>query len=298
MGNHSEMSDRLHVVVPADQGANPSHERTNEGDLKQGGTAVPPKVLVVAYGVGVDSTAMLIGMAQRGERPDLILTADTGDEKPETYAYIPIMNAWLAKAGFPAITVVKNARPKSLDTSLAASCERLGTLPSLAYGSGAHQCSLVWKRDPQIKFVKGGKLIINGERTETKGWQPAKDAWARGEKIVQCIGYDNGPRDSCRAGKAMGMETPGYINRYPLIEWGWDRERCIKEIEAAGLPVPMKSACFHCPASKKTEIDWLAKFHPELTERAVAMERKAIAGGGFRGKGLGRSFSWGDYLNK
>ena len=41
--------------------------------------------LVVSYGMGVDSTAMLIGMAQRSIRPDLILFADTGGEKPETY---------------------------------------------------------------------------------------------------------------------------------------------------------------------------------------------------------------------
>ena len=39
--------------------------------------------IVVAYGMGVDSTAMLIGMYLRGLRPDLILFADTGGEKPE-----------------------------------------------------------------------------------------------------------------------------------------------------------------------------------------------------------------------
>lgn len=74
--------------------------------------------LVVAYGVGVDSTAMLIGMHARGIRPDLIIFANTGDEKPATYAYIPIMKQWLESVGFPLITVVKNARPRSGDISL------------------------------------------------------------------------------------------------------------------------------------------------------------------------------------
>lgn len=32
--------------------------------------------LVVAYGMGVDSTALLVGLHQRGLRPDLILFAD------------------------------------------------------------------------------------------------------------------------------------------------------------------------------------------------------------------------------
>lgn len=37
----------------------------------------PKAPLVVSYGVGVDSTAMLVAMQQRGIRPDLILFADT-----------------------------------------------------------------------------------------------------------------------------------------------------------------------------------------------------------------------------
>jgi hypothetical protein len=37
----------------------------------------PDWPLVVAYGLGVDSTAMLVELAQRKIRPDLILFADT-----------------------------------------------------------------------------------------------------------------------------------------------------------------------------------------------------------------------------
>ena len=40
----------------------------------------PDCPLIVAYGVGVDSTAMLIEFAFRGIRPDHILFADTGGE--------------------------------------------------------------------------------------------------------------------------------------------------------------------------------------------------------------------------
>lgn len=242
--------------------------------------------LIVAYGVGVDSTAMLVGLHQRGERPDLILFADTGDEKAITYEYIPVINEWLDSVGFPRVTVVKNARPVSGDKSLSESCMRLGVLPALAYG--AHQCSLVWKRDPQQKFVKK--------------WQPAIDAWARGETVTNCIGYDAGPRDSCRSYKAEGKASPGYANRFPLIEWGWDRERCMAEIAAAGLPVPTKSACFHCPASKAHEIQWLKVNAPAQFDRAIKMERLAqpkIDARKAEGKrvstaGLGRTFAWGD----
>jgi hypothetical protein len=230
----------------------------------------------VAYGMGVDSTAMLVGLHARGERPDLILFADTGDEKPETYAYLPVINEWLARVGFPLVTVVKNARPKSGDVSLSASLIRNRVLPALAYGQ--HQCSLVWKRDPQQKFIKA--------------WAPAVDAWAAGLDVVMCIGYDAGPRDSCRQYKAEGKETAGYKNRFPLIELGWDRERCEREIAAAGLPIPVKSACFHCPASKKHEIVELVARNPALAERAMLIERLAHERGLNKIAGLGRKFSW------
>ena len=45
----------------------------------------PRAPIILAYGIGVDSTALLIELHARGETPDLVLTADPGAEKPETY---------------------------------------------------------------------------------------------------------------------------------------------------------------------------------------------------------------------
>lgn len=240
--------------------------------------------VVVAYGMGVDSTAMLVGMQQRGERPDLILWADTGDEKPQTYAYLPIINEWLARVGFPLVTVVKNPSPKTHDLSLSDRCLRNGVLPSMAYGG--HTCSLVWKIEPQQAWIKR--------------WAPAIECWASGQDVITCVGYDNGGADAKRCGKAMGKKFAGYTNRYPLIEWKWDREECIRQIVAAGLPSPGKSACFHCPSMKKHEIVELARVHPILFAKALRMEvnaeayhAKRAAETGKKGtQGLGRNFAW------
>ena len=46
--------------------------------------------VVAAWGMGLDSTAMIIEWVARGERLDLVLTADTGTEREETYAFLPI----------------------------------------------------------------------------------------------------------------------------------------------------------------------------------------------------------------
>ena len=54
-------------------------------EVQQRPSEVP---LVIADGLGVNSTALLIGLSRAEVRPDLILFADTGSEKPETYAYL------------------------------------------------------------------------------------------------------------------------------------------------------------------------------------------------------------------
>jgi hypothetical protein len=55
----------------------------------------------------------------------------------------------------------------------------------------------------------------------------------------------------------------------------FNREKCKQIIANAGLPVPVKSAWWFCPASKKHEISWLREHHPELLERALEIDRNA-----------------------
>lgn len=94
----------------------------------------PLPVLVVAYGMGVDSTAMLIGLAARGIRPAAILFADTGGEKPETYAYLPVIQGYLTRVGFPPVITVRYEPTRAAYRTLEEQCLHTGTLPSLAYG--------------------------------------------------------------------------------------------------------------------------------------------------------------------
>ena len=63
--------------------------------------------IIVAYGVGRDSTALIVEMQRRGIRPDAILFANIGSEKRETYEFIPVFSQWLTSHGFPRITVVR-----------------------------------------------------------------------------------------------------------------------------------------------------------------------------------------------
>ena len=244
--------------------------------------------LVVSYGVGVDSTAMLVAMQRRDIRPDLVLFSDVGAEKPETYAYLPIINAWLASVGFPLVTVVRYRPKRAPYRNLEGKCLANQTLPSLAFGK--HSCSLVFKVEPQNRFVQE--------------WPPALRAWASGHRVRKAIGYDSGEQDCRRRRKAdaavANNERAGHIDAqryaywYPLQEWNIDRVECLRLIALAGLPVPIKSACFFCPASRKSEVVWLRDTHPMLFRRALRIERTARDGKhGLKSvAGLGRSFAW------
>ena len=126
--------------------------------------------------------------------------------------------------------------------------------------------------------------------------------------VVKAIGLDEGEQHRLTWAKPKPDEQERKPSReafldahffhywYPLFEWHMDRAACERSIREAGLPVPMKSSCWFCPASKKHEIVWLREHHPELLERALAIEANAQPNL-TSVIGLGRSFSWTDFLN-
>lgn len=239
------------------------------------------KPVWVCYGAGTDSTAMLIGMVARGERIDLITFADTGAELPRTYEYIPVMDRWLRERGYSGVTVVRYATRKGVTETLEQSIVKNQTVPALAFGW--HTCSIRFKIDPQVKYA---------ENVET-----FKAAWAEGARVVRCIGYDASPADEKRACRSTTKfpDLNEYENRFPLREWGWDRERCLTEILKAGLPDPGKSSCYFCPARKKPEIRAMGVENPSYLARAIEIEKAALAGGKLKKvRGLGRHFAWKD----
>lgn len=233
--------------------------------------------VIVAWGAGVDSTAMLIELVERGERIDRVLFADTGAEKPETYRFIPLFRAWLADRGV--LSEIVRYVPRRFKNwpaylTLTENLVTNGTLPSIAFGRGT--CSLKWKVAPQHAWAQS--------------WPPAIAAWGRGEKVVKLIGYDCGPADDRRYAEVRDLDDPLYSHRYPLREWGWSRADCIARIERAGLPVPPKSACFFCTAAKPDEVRSLprAQLRQIVLIEARAQPRLRTVEGLWRKTVLGR----------
>lgn len=229
--------------------------------------------IVVAYGGGTNSTAFLVEMVRLGEPVDAILFADTGGERASTYAYVAMFSAWLVERGYPAINIVKKGgRQETLEQD----CLRKAMLPSLSYGYKG--CSHKYKIEPQDKFVNN--------------WQPAREAWDAGLKVVKLIGYDMDEPH-----RAAIPEDRKYTYRYPLLEWGWGRDECVAAIARAGLPQPGKSACFFCPSMTKPEILQLRKEEPALLIRALNIESTAKDAGNLNSvNGLGRRLNWGEFI--
>lgn len=228
--------------------------------------------LNVCYGAGVDSTAMLMALADAGIRPDVITFADTGGEKPESYYQLHTMNLWLIKRGWPLINKCKKITLATTPyNDLEGNCTDNETLPSLAFGMKS--CSIKWKQGPQDQFLKG---VTRGPAK-----RPAHELWNRylktGKKIIKLIGYDSSPAD-IRRSKKIKTEDADFLYNYPLQTMGWSRPDCVDRIKAEGMPVPIKSACWYCPASQKWELFWLAGQHPELFMRALEIEHKAMLG--------------------
>jgi len=220
--------------------------------------------IIVSFGGGSNSTAVIINMVKHQIVPDNILFADTGGEHPNTYKFIDEFNNWLTDRNFPEIQTLKYKNKNGEELTLEQDCLNNNTIPPIAFGWKT--CSQKFKIAPVEKYIK---------------------AKYPNEKIQMWVGFD---ADEERRIKANPNEN--FENYFPLIEWGWNRDKCIEVIAKAGLTLPGKSSCFFCPNMKKHEI---LKLPDELKERAIAMEKNATKLAEL--KGLGRNKSWTELIN-
>jgi hypothetical protein len=236
----------------------------------------PLSPVVVSYGGGVNSTALLIALKYKNIIPDDIIFADTQAEMPETYQYLEIFNQWLINNGMPSITVVKqnsftHRKTGQQYSSIEEKCLLSHELPSKAYGHSS--CALQYKILPMDKYVKNKYQNLLKE----------------GVKIRRLIGYHAG--EIRRMLKHNISEDKIFIYEYPLIDYGLSQGHCNVLIANEGLKIPPKSSCFFCPNRKPLEVLELREKYPDLYKRGCDIENNA----NLRSiVGLGRNFRWKD----
>lgn len=231
--------------------------------LPMGMSLVPPaSPWGINFGGGCNSTALIIECQRRALRPDWILFADTGSERPETLAHVLAMQEWCSAKSFAPIEVVRWIRKDGTFEALHDNCLRTGFMPSKAYGFAG--CTSKWKVQPMERWRK-----------------------ARGfDRGAFAVGYDAG--EARRIGRACARgDDPAMTAWYPLVAWEIDRAACDKICASEGMTVP-KSSCFMCPNMKRHEWEELREAHPDLFAMSLEIETKARAAGNPPQRGRGQ----------
>ena len=215
--------------------------------------------IVVTFGAGVDSTAKLVNMWKLNIRPDVIVFADTGGERPDIYAHLEKVDKWCEKVDFPKIDIVRHTHKEHGREGLLGELKRRKSLPSLAFGFKT--CSLKYKTTACQRHI-----------VQTLGIK----------KYVKTIGYGTGEIDraiksceSVKAGKVRFYAGEEMKLWFPLIDWKLNRSDCKKLSKTVGF-CTAKSSCYFCPAMKASEVVLLSKHYPDEFKEAINIEKNFL----------------------
>jgi len=197
-------------------------------------------VRILSFGAGVQTTALLL---KDPKRYDYVVFADVGDEKPETYKYLEEYIKPFCEVNKINFVTVRN--PKW--DSLMAHCLENKIIPTRSF----RWCTSKFKISPIRKFAKSLGATRKNPFYQDIG-----------------ISFD----ESHRLGGSK-YDVKYLVSEFPLAWEKITREDCYKIIKDAGFPVPPKSGCYYCPFAKKQEFIDLKRSHPELWDKAEAMEK-------------------------
>ena len=211
---------------------------------------------------GKDSSALAVHLRESVPGMEYFF-CDTGAELPETYEYLTRLEVILGKP------IARLNASRGFDHWFEVF---RGTLPS-----------------PQMRWCTKNMKIKPIE--EWIGDTPAVSYVA--------IRADESNR------KGYISTKPNIQSRFPFIEDGIDRDGVMRILADAGIGLPeyyewrTRSGCYFCFYQRKAEWIGLSERHPELFERAVAIEQKILGDAGvggdadFRDRAMrGRQYTW------
>ncbi len=211
---------------------------------------------------GKDSSALAVYL--RGKVPEMeYFFCDTGAELPETYEYLTRLEVILGKQ----ITRLNSQRGFDHWFEIFR-----GTLPS-----------------PQMRWCTTNMKI-----------KPIEE-WVGDDPVFSYVGIraDEANR------KGYISTKPNIQTKFPFIEDEINRDGVMKILSDAGIGLPRyyewrtRSGCYFCFYQRKAEWIGLSERHPELFERAIAIEQKVLRDAGIDGDAdftnqamRGRQYTW------
>lgn len=259
--------------------------------------------VVLSYGLGADSTALLLRWLTEPASRDfdldqlLVVTAMTGDERRRTGPLIEqhvlprlrragVRYAQVARAGprqADGIRVLDDSTsPGRLYVEGAYTLEdeltAAGTAPQ---ASGRRLCSMKFKGWVIDRYIADYSPTATrhffGYEVGEKG-RAMKCARLMPGRLV--FGFEMKERG--RAGRATEYDTAHRVAEFPLIQWGWTRSDCERYIESVtGVNIWPKSACYYCPfslTSRDGRVESLRRYDddPESAIETLRLEWRAL----------------------
>ena len=214
----------------------------------------------VSLSGGKDSSAMLLLMIERDMPIDMVLSADTGMEFPEMYEHLAKLDEHLFRERGIHITTLRHPKgfeylmfdePKQKPRSLE-NRAKLGIPP---YGNGWPGIRVRWCTG-QLKTH-----LITKEVNRLKGELGA----------IHYVGIAADEAWRCKD------------ERYPLVEWGITEAQALQACYDRGFDfgglyeIYHRASCWCCPFQRIDELRKLRKHHPELWEKLLELDRRALA---------------------
>lgn len=227
----------------------------NENEKAQKEEVAP--LHIISLGAGVQSSTMAL-MAAKGEitpMPKAAIFADTQDEPSEVYKWLD----WLEKElPFPVIRATKG-KLSVLATTIHRAKVSGNTYTQYGIpvfirnlqgtvGKAQRQCTEKSKLD-----------VIYREETRLRNGGP----------VIQWIGISMD-----EVGRMKPARRPWCSNRYPLIELGISRSKCLLWMKRNNFPTPPRSACVYCPYHNNEEWQRLKTHDPDGFAAAVEFEKQ------------------------
>ncbi len=210
-----------------------------------------------SYGGGVQSTAVLVLVAQGRLDYDYFLFANVGEdsEHPDTLKYFRGVAVPYAKQYGINLHELRKYRKGEIETVYGRAMGNNRTIPipiRMSNGApGRRSCTADFKIRVIAKWLR--------EHGATKE-DPA------------ITGLGISVDEFQRARSESGIKHQ--ILEYPLIDLRLSRQDCINIIASEGLPVPPKSSCFFCPYHRRDEWVILKNQRPDLFAKVVELEKR------------------------
>lgn len=203
-----------------------------------------PKRQYLSFGAGVNSTALLLLLMDRGENFETVFVNHGGDY-PETYEYVEYLRA----EGFEITELIPDYRGSR---TLYDYCWNHNIIPVTQF----RWCTQYFKIVPYLEYVKPNLPCIS------------------------FIGFDAGEKkrvERNRTHKIRYKIEHQIENRFPLFDMGIDRDSCIDLIRDHGLDLPPKSGCYFCPFQSKIDYRKLFLQHPDMFKKVEELEQNVIS---------------------